>query len=119
MSINSLIELQRQNWDWAQHNFPNATPVEPLLGVVEEVGELSHAFLKKQQGIRGSSEQHNAAMADAVGDIVIYLADFCNRNELSLSGCVIDAWARVLQRDWRKDPVKGGEGSDEASRQQP
>lgn len=102
-----LRRLQREVGIWARRNFPTAEPVDPLLGVCEESGELCHSFLKRKQGIRGTPEEHFAAMSDAVGDIVIYLADFCARNSIDLEEAVAGAWAHVSQRDWQANSVTG------------
>lgn len=99
--------LQSLVSEWSNHNFPNNKPHMPLLGVSEEVGELCHAHLKMEQGIRGNLDEHKAAKADAVGDTIIYLADYCNRNDLSLELCVRAAWNEVKDRDWIKFPKNG------------
>tara|TARA_Y100000310_G_scaffold143479_1_gene142842 strand:+ start:1541 stop:1861 length:321 start_codon:yes stop_codon:yes gene_type:complete len=104
-----LQQLQIEVSDWQAKNFPNGEPWEPVMGVAEEVGELSHAFLKKHQGIR-LNEDHEAAMKDAVGDVVIYLADVCHRNGFNLAECVTTAWDEVKQRDWEKHRVEHGAG---------
>lgn len=80
---------------------------EPLLGIVEEVGELSHAYLKMTQGIRGSKREHEQKLADAVGDILIYLAGFCEANGIILEEAFFDAWKEVSGRDWAKFPKNG------------
>jgi hypothetical protein len=67
-----------------QHNFGDRPAWQTLLGVVEEVGELSHAHLKAAQGIRGTREQHHVAKIDAVADIVIFLADYCTAEGIDL-----------------------------------
>jgi len=103
----NLQTLQREVSEWSRRNFPGNLPHHPLLGVAEEVGELSHAHLKLEQGIRGDPAEHLSAKVDAVGDIVIYLADYCERNGFDLDTAVTIAWAEVSKRDWRKDP-KGG-----------
>lgn len=92
---------------WSHYNFPKQDCADPLIGMYEEAGELSHAFLKNKQGIRGSTEQHYLDMADAVGDIVVYLIDFCNRNDLDFANCIFDAWHQVSKRDWQKYPKDG------------
>jgi len=38
------------------------------MGLVEEVGELAHAHLKNEQGIRGTPEEHVQAKVDAIGE---------------------------------------------------
>ena len=97
-----LSRLQSEHKLWLAVNFPEQKPHDALLGLVEEVGELAHAHLKDSQGIRGLSQEHHAAAADAIGDIVIYLASYCNTNDFDLSKCVQDAWAEVRARNWAK-----------------
>ena len=99
-----LKQLQREHREWLAHNVPNQLPHAALLGVQEEVGELSHAHLKMEQGIRGDKEKHTADKKDAIGDIVIFLSSYCNTNGFDLEECVEDAWAHVKKRDWIKDP---------------
>jgi len=94
-----ISELQEKVRTWTARNFPNSEPWEPLVGVMEELGELSHAHLKQHQGIRYSTMLDKE---DAVGDIIIYLADYCNRNKLDLDLCVYTAWKTASQRDWIK-----------------
>lgn len=103
----TLSELQIQNATWTAHNFPNKQPEDPLLGVVEEVGELAHAHLKMKQGIRGTPEEHHAAKVDAIGDIMIYLSDYCNQNKIDLEEAVVTAWKEVRARDWQRYPHNG------------
>jgi NTP pyrophosphatase (non-canonical NTP hydrolase) len=96
--------LQEKAQLWREHSFPpeHRTAVLQALGVSEESGELAHATLKREQGIRGTDEEHAAAERDAVGDIVIYLAGFCSSRGYSLQQCVEDAWQGVCKRDWSK-----------------
>jgi NTP pyrophosphatase (non-canonical NTP hydrolase) len=76
--------------------------------LAEEVGELAHAHLKHEQGIRGlTDEQYIEQAADAVGDVVIYLASYCNSNGIDLDRCVHAAWKEVSARDWIKYPHDG------------
>ena len=102
-----LEKFQAEVAEWSQRNFPKNKPYHPLLGVSEEVGELCHAFLKAEQGIRGTPEEHFAASVDAVGDIVIYLTDFCSRNGISLADAIMTAWGEVRQRDWQNNKTSG------------
>jgi len=107
----NLLDLQREHKEWVEHNFPRNEPYMPLLGIMEEVGELSHAHLKFDQEIRGYTRSRWEAEAeDAIGDIIIYLASYCNANFLNLEECLDRTWDRVKQRDWIADPQKGGEG---------
>jgi NTP pyrophosphatase (non-canonical NTP hydrolase) len=107
----SLRDLQREHDDWISRNFPGEEPYQPLLGLVEEVGELARAHLKGEQGIRRGVDQIQVQMdkVDAVGDIVVYLAGYCSANGINLQEAVTRTWAKVRQRDWVADPVGGGE----------
>lgn len=99
-----LRKLQDEQRPWVQHNFGDRPSWMPLLGVMEEVGELAHAHLKKAQGIR-TNEDHDAKAADAVADIVIFLADYCSTVGIDLESVVLETWAEVRKRDWKANPV--------------
>lgn len=103
----TIKKLQAEIDAWATKNFGKRLPYQPLLGIQEEVGELSHSFLKKEQGIRGTAEEHDAGIYDAVGDIFIYLCDFCNCNGIDLSECVEQTWLLVCERDWKANSLSG------------
>jgi hypothetical protein len=69
-------ELVKERDAWVAHNFPTTeetAPMETIMGVFEEIGELTHAHLKQRQSIRGSDEEHVQAAQDAVGDATVYL----------------------------------------------
>lgn len=107
-----LREFQDVHKVWSRHNFPEqyepGNEYQPLLGICEEAGELCHAHLKHDQHIRGLSDAEFLIKAsDAVGDIMIYLASYCNANHLDLAQCLKDAWDEVSKRDWIKFPVNG------------
>jgi len=107
-----LSELQSEHAAWVKHNFPDQQPHDALLGLMEDVRELAHADLKHQNGIRGyTTPEYYDQAADAIGDIVIYLASYCNANHLNLGFCLDRTWARVKKRDWIADPQTGGEGA--------
>lgn len=107
----NLEQFQTEYAEWVEHNFPNSKPYQPLLGALEELGELAHAHLKAEQGIRGSKEDHENAKVDAVGDTVIYLCQYCMLNGFTLSHALEVAWAEVRKRDWKADSVRGVEGT--------
>lgn len=100
-------QLQAEVGTWAQRNFGDTPAYRPLLGAVEEVGELAHAHLKAEQGIRGTAEEHEAAGKDAVGDIIIYLADYCGRRNWDMQQIVETVWAQVGKRNWTKNKTTG------------
>ena len=107
-----LRQLQIEQEPWVDHNFEPgntrnpARAFKPLLGAVEEIGELAHAHLKSLQGIR-TDQDHTAKAKDAVGDVVIYLADYCTAMGYDFQECVEGTWNHVKTRDWQKDKVRG------------
>lgn len=103
----TLRELQEEQRPWVQHNFPGRDAHFPLLGAMEELGELSHAHLKGVQGIRHTPEEILDLKKDAIGDIVIFLSDYCSANEIDFQAAVEQTWADVKQRDWQKDKMTG------------
>lgn len=95
-----LFVFQEQVGEWVKKNFPNQHPYQPLLGLAEEVGELAHAHLKGEQGIRHTPEEIILLKEDAIGDILVFLANYCEANDLSLEECVEKTWNDVKKRDW-------------------
>ena len=102
----SLRELQHKAMVWKERNFGKGKPHQPLLGLAEEVGELAHAHLKIEQGIR-TGEGLEAKRLDAVGDIFIFLMDYCNVNGLDLDECITKTWAEASKRDWLNNKKTG------------
>lgn len=107
-NIVDTSQFQKVLQTWVDKNFGNRPAWQPLLGIQEEVGELSHAFLKREQGIR-NTEPHNENIEDAVADIFIYLCDFCNAEGLDLGKCINNAWEHVSQRDWASERKRNKE----------
>ena len=99
----NLAQIQKEQEEWAGRNFTNRKLHQPILGATEEVGELAHAYLKMEQGIRGTRQQHEVAMKDAIGDCVIFLMDLCNQMGWNFEEIVETTWAHVKKRDWKAD----------------
>lgn len=80
--------LVRERDEWVATNFPPYEGEVPgndsLLGCIEELGELAHAHLKAKQGIRGSTEEHDAAAKDAIGDLVVYLLGIISAHNIDV-----------------------------------
>lgn len=99
----SLSKIQPEVYQWSRRNFPESTAQDKILGMQEELGELSRAFLKARQGIRGfsfESAETKEAIADAMGDVIIYMLDFASHMGVDLEERVLTTWAKVRQRDW-------------------
>lgn len=71
--------LQSEQRAWSDFNFDPHTFLWPLWGTIEELGELVHARLKQEQGIRGTPEEHLANQKDAIGDGIVFLSDVCSQ----------------------------------------
>jgi NTP pyrophosphatase (non-canonical NTP hydrolase) len=79
--------------------------------MVEEMGELAHAMLKHEQGIRGLEDEVVARekIADAWGDWLIFSMGLLDAYGMDAQNLLETTWARVKLRDFRKDPQTGGE----------
>ncbi len=66
---------------WADKNFDVHLPE---LGVAEEIGELTHAILKREQKIRGEvKKKTKAEIMDALGDATIYMLHLAYKQKLT------------------------------------
>lgn len=101
--------LQTRLHLWRQKNFPDADAAQQFLGMVEELGELAHARLKHEQGIRdlGEIDEFEQAEQDALGDLLIYTLGYCSYRGLNLAHLVDDVAREVMKRDWIKYPENG------------
>lgn len=72
----TLQDLQKCLYDWQVYNFGEQDNERMILGMAEESGELCHAQLKGEQGIRGSNTELEAKMFDSIGDIMVYLLNY-------------------------------------------
>lgn len=106
-TLKSMNTMQQEHKAWRHRNFPGQVPYQPILGATEEVGELAHAYLKMEQGIRGTQEELDAKIDDAIGDLCIYLFSFCNMTDRNLLVLINKAWDEVRQRDWIRYPETG------------
>lgn len=70
--MKALAVVQDEMVGWQKHNFPGRPNWIPLLGAVEEMGELAESDKRTD-------------ILDAVGDIVIYLCDYSNSMSYNLS----------------------------------
>jgi len=105
-----LSQLQSEARRWRAHNFPGATAEQQFMGMVEEMGEIAHAVLKVQQGIRGmEAAAARDAIIDGIGDLIIFLTGFCDCFGIDLGAAVEETWDKVQQRDWIADPERGGQ----------
>lgn len=93
---------------WLRHNFgPDRSVRDQVLVVAEEVGELCRAIVKREQGIRGTREEWDAAVRKEAADIGIALLAVAHTEGFDLPTEMADVWAEVSRRDWAADPQTG------------
>jgi NTP pyrophosphatase (non-canonical NTP hydrolase) len=102
-----FIIFQKLTSEWSKKNFGEhfGSGYRNLLGLSEEVGELCHAHLKGEQKIRHTPEEILKMKKDAVGDICVFLANYCDSQNFQLGECVQLTWKEIQNRDWKKNPV--------------
>jgi NTP pyrophosphatase (non-canonical NTP hydrolase) len=105
--MKSLREWQNTVSEWQDKNFPNQTAYGNLLGVGEEFGELCHAHLKGEQGIRHTPLEIHHMKQDAVGDIFIFLLNYCEKNNIDFQDALEKTWLEVSKRDWKLNKLNG------------
>lgn len=66
--MKGINQIQREMIGWQNRNFPGRPTWQPLVGLVEEVGELGLAIKQRDE----------KEIVDAIGDIMIYMTDLCN-----------------------------------------
>jgi NTP pyrophosphatase (non-canonical NTP hydrolase) len=88
-----LLRLQTEVGTWVEHNFGETLlPIEdfhytyqPLLGIVEEAGEFDKALFKEVVD--------RAEVEDAIGDTLIYIADYCNCMDIKLCDLSVNVYS--------------------------
>lgn len=106
-----LAAFQAAVGKWHRQNFSEASSIEIALKLASEVGELAHACGLLHGGLvtaAGLLRQEK----DAVGDIMVVLAAYCEKRGLDMQGCIEMAWREVRQRDYRAHPETAGRGGD-------
>lgn len=77
----TLADLQKEIFRWQEYNFGKQKDRRMVFGICEESGELCHAHLKLEQGIRGDKDDLIASARDAIGDICIYAFNLLSNNQ--------------------------------------
>jgi NTP pyrophosphatase (non-canonical NTP hydrolase) len=99
--MKSIDEIQDEVQEWGARNFPDATPLYCVLGLQEEVGELSRVHLKRLEKIKPEQTTH-AIEKDVVGDIAVLLIYYCALAGLDFETVLNETWEQVRQRDYTK-----------------
>lgn len=80
--LKTLQQIQFELNSWTVYNFGQQDSSIPIMGMIEELGELTHATLKQIQGIR--KRDYIEAKKDAVSDLVIYLLNYFNTKQINI-----------------------------------
>lgn len=109
--MNEINNFQGKVVEWNLKNFGGhfGSEYRLLLGLTEELGELCHAHLKGEQNIRHTKEEIIKLKKDAIGDLVIFLANYCDSQNFKLSDCMNIAWGAIKNRNWTKDKINRNE----------
>jgi len=102
-----LNSLQVRLVAWQIYNFGRCQDRGDLiLGMTEELGELSHVFLKRKQGIRGYgfNPETTDKIVDAVCDVIVFGIHLLSEEHVKIEEALSKTFDEVLARDWRKDP---------------
>lgn len=93
---------QQAIYEWSLEQFGDQDPENPLIGAQEELGEVARIVLKRKQGIR-QDELSDKDLEMETADIIIYLMDFCARNNVSLAEGLDRARNKVLDREFENE----------------
>jgi NTP pyrophosphatase (non-canonical NTP hydrolase) len=103
-----LNEIQKKLWEWENKHFPDAIgfPEQQVLGMCEEVGEISHMILKSiqkyREGRHGLTEEVKAEIADGVHDTFVYGLQLLSELRIDIEPGFTETVKKVLERDWNK-----------------
>lgn len=113
--IDRLTQVQLEVGAWARQFGANRSQwtgdvlgsLAPLLGMVEEIGEIVGATVKRHQG-RGfkTDEEYLPAIQDGVADLLVFASDYANREGFSLIEVLEKVWSKVKnrsQKTWTED----------------
>jgi len=90
-------DVQNRMAAWAEHNTPPMSKDEVICGIVGELGELAQARRYSKQSRFGG----NPCLSDeddCIGDIVLFVARYCNESDFDFGECVRGALEEVEQR---------------------
>jgi NTP pyrophosphatase (non-canonical NTP hydrolase) len=100
--------LQHDVNAYVDANFGTTPPDVQMLNLIEEVGELSRALIKRRQGIRGTTEEWTAEIRKEIGDTLISLFVLAEQEGVNALSVAVERWSAVRQRDWSTDRIQHG-----------
>jgi len=103
--IIDLTALQAEQVEWSLRNFGAQPPHRPMLGIIEELCELEEAQLNDVSGFDNDEDAYKAAVLDAIGDVAIYMLDYCGKRGWSME----ELWDARACPAWLYDFTLGDE----------
>lgn len=94
-----LRKLQKEVREWSNKNFPDKKPHQPLIGIMEEIGELSHVRLKYEQELYQLPYYYQETK-DGVADLFIFLLDYCNQVGIDFDDALKEGWEYIQTRNY-------------------
>ena len=99
-----ITKYQQKLKTWQKEHFGDTPPEWLVVGMMEELGEMSHTMLKFDQGIREhreqSTEKFKTQLADDFGDIVVYGMQVLSYYGIDAEEAMKTTFEHVLKRDW-------------------
>ena len=83
-----------QEWAAARGIYEHSSARAQLLKAFSEMGELADAEI----------EDDGTAAADAVGDVLVCLINFCAMRDFDITNCLAGAWDEIKDRKGRMIP---------------
>jgi len=80
-----------------------------LLGMMEELGEVTHVHLKREQQIREglNPDECDKLIKDGIGDLLNYAICYCESQGTDLISCLQVSWEQIKDRDWTQERKQG------------
>jgi len=108
-NVRGLRVLQARLKNWEQEQMTSSTLITTL-GIVGEIGELAHAVVKYQQGVRGITGKKLREIAeDALVDALIFILATATHLDIDLQDALNKISEKVLARNWREWPEDADE----------
>jgi NTP pyrophosphatase (non-canonical NTP hydrolase) len=99
-----LAELQAAVWSWTMSTFgTEASSHLSLLKAMEELGELSGAYLARTEHRKDTSQVDvREKVIDGVADTIIALTVFCVREDIDLQQVLESTLRELLEREYER-----------------
>ena len=86
--------MQEEQIAWSKKNFGEQPAYRPMLGIIEELCELQQAW----------DDKDKPEIIDAIGDVGIYMLDYCGKRGWSLAEFWAGTDAMYLETFWNVTP---------------